>query len=163
MIKKRKQETPLFGIQTHDIAVTSHASSGTLDHLAMQQCINLPLSAANVQVLFQNISSYSVCRLDSRPSSDDLDLYQDQFKFQVCNADYMVLGTRLATRVLVVAPMTSMMTQQRTRTTCNPKLIAIFARLEKKLKGPIRLFHWIRETVQTEVIIVRPNFAREHF
>ena len=57
-----------------------------------------------------------------------------------------------------------MMTQQRTRTICNPKLIAIFERLEK-FKGPMRLqgceflsFHWIRETVQIEVIIVRPNF-----
>ena len=57
-----------------------------------------------------------------------------------------------------------MMRQQRTRTICNPKLIAIFARLEK-FKGPMRLqaceilsFHWIREIVQTEVIIVRPNF-----
>ena len=28
-----------------------------------------------------------------------------------------------------------MMTQQRTRTTCNPKLIAIFARLEKNLRA----------------------------
>ena len=36
-----------------------------------------------------------------------------------------------ATRFLVVALMTFMMTQQRTRTICNPKLIAIFARLEK--------------------------------
>ena len=60
-----------------------------------------------------------------------------------------------------------MITQQRTRTICNPKLIAIFSRLEK-IKGPIRLqgckipsFHWIREAVQIEpfeVIIVRPNF-----
>ena len=54
--------------------------------------------------------------------------------------------------------MTLMITQQRTR------LIAILSRLEK-FKGPIRLqgceilsFHWIRETVQTEVIIARPNF-----
>ena len=37
---------------------------------------------------------------------------------------------RLATRVLVVALMAFIMTQQRTRTICNPKLIAIFARLE---------------------------------
>ena len=37
---------------------------------------------------------------------------------------------RLATRVLVVAPMTFMMTQQRTSTICNPKLITILARLE---------------------------------
>ena len=57
--------------------------------------------------------------------------------------------------------MTFMMTQQRT---CIPKLIAIFARLQK-FKGPIRLqgcmtlyIFWIRETVQIEVIIVRPNF-----
>ena len=71
---------------------------------------------------------------------------------------------RLATRVLVVAPMTFMTTQQRTRTICNPKLIAI-SRSCKKFKGPIRLqgceilsFHWIRETVQIEVISVRPNF-----
>ena len=56
------------------------------------------------------------------------------------------------------------MTQQRTRTSCNPELTALFARLEK-FKGPIRLqgceilsFHWIRETVQIDVIIVRPNF-----
>ena len=73
-------------------------------------------------------------------------------------------SSRLATRVLVVTPMTFTMTQQRTRTICNPKLIALFARLEK-FKGPIRLkgceilsFHWIRETAQIEVIIVRPNF-----
>ena len=37
---------------------------------------------------------------------------------------------RLATRVLNVAPMTFVMTQQRTRTICSPKLIALFARLE---------------------------------
>ena len=43
-------------------------------------------------------------------------------------------------------------------------LIAIFSRLEK-FKEPIRSqgceiipFHWIRETVQIEVIIVRPHF-----
>ena len=69
-----------------------------------------------------------------------------------------------ATRVLVVAPMTFMITQQRTRTICNPKLIAILSCLEK-IKGPIRLqgceilsFHWTKETVQIEVVIVRPNF-----
>ena len=51
---------------------------------------------------------------------------------------------RLARRVL-------MMTQQRTCTICNPKLITIFAHLEK-YKGPIRLqgfeilsFHWMME------------------
>ena len=71
---------------------------------------------------------------------------------------------RLATRVLVLAPMTFIMTQQRTHTICNPKLITVFARLEK-IKGPIRLrgreilsFHWIRKTGQTEAIFVRPNF-----
>ena len=76
----------------------------------------------------------------------------------------MYAAFRLATQVLDVAPMTFMMTQQRTCTICSPKLIAIFARL-KKFKGPIRLqgcgtlsFHWIKETVQIEVIIVRPNF-----
>ena len=60
--------------------------------------------------------------------------------------------------------MAFMMKQQRIRTICNPKLIAIFARLEKFI-GPVRLqgceilsFHWVRETVQIEVIIVRPNF-----
>ena len=40
-------------------------------------------------------------------------------------------GRRLAKRILVAAPVTFMMTQQRTRTICNPKLIAIFSRLEK--------------------------------
>ena len=60
-----------------------------------------------------------------------------------------------------------MMMQQRTRAICSSKLIAIFARLEK-FKGPIRLirlqgceilsFYWVKETVQTEVITVRPNF-----
>ena len=72
--------------------------------------------------------------------------------------------SRRAGRVLVVAPMTFMMTQQRTRTICNPELIAIFKRLEK-IRKPIRFqgceilsFHWIRETVQVEVIIMRPNF-----
>ena len=42
---------------------------------------------------------------------------------------YWLANFRPATRVLV-APMTFMMTQQRTSTICNPKLIAIFARLE---------------------------------
>ena len=57
-----------------------------------------------------------------------------------------------------------MITQQRSHTICNPKLIAIFSHLEK-LKGSIRSqgceilsFHWIKETVQIEVIIVRQNF-----
>ena len=40
---------------------------------------------------------------------------------------------RLASRVLVVAPITFKMTQQRTRTVCSPKLIAIFSAW-KKLK-----------------------------
>ena len=60
--------------------------------------------------------------------------------------------------------MTFMMTQQRTHTICNPKLIAVFKRSEK-IKGPIRLqgceilsFHWTRETVQMKVLIVRPDF-----
>ena len=59
--------------------------------------------------------------------------------------------------------MTFMMTLQRTHAICNPKLIAIFACLDK-IKGPIKLqgceilsFHWIRETVQIEVIVVTPN------
>ena len=72
-------------------------------------------------------------------------------------------STNLVTPALVVAPMILMM-QQRTQTTCNAKLIAIFVCLEK-CKGPIRLqgceilsFHWIRETVQIEVILVRPHF-----
>ena len=42
---------------------------------------------------------------------------------------------RLATRVLVVALVTFLMTQQRTHTICNPKLITIFERLEINLKG----------------------------
>ena len=57
--------------------------------------------------------------------------------------------------------MTFMITHQKTRTICNPKLIAIFAHLEK---GPMRLqeceilsFHWTREIVQIEVITVRLN------
>ena len=41
-----------------------------------------------------------------------------------------LLPPRLDRRVLVVAPMTFMMTQQRTRTICNSTLIAIFAHLE---------------------------------
>ena len=60
--------------------------------------------------------------------------------------------------------MTFMMMQERTRTICNPKLIAMLTSLEK-FKGPIRLqrceilsFHWMRETVQIEVIIVKPKF-----
>ena len=60
--------------------------------------------------------------------------------------------------------MTFMMTQQRTHTICNPKLIAIFVHLEE-CKGSIRLqrcevlsFHWVWETVQIEVIIVKSNF-----
>ena len=68
---------------------------------------------------------------------------------------------RLATRILVVAPMTFMMTQQRTRTICSLKLIAIFVRLEKLYRAnkiEILSVHWITETVQIEVIIVRPNF-----
>ena len=51
----------------------------------------------------------------------------------------------------------------KTRTICNPKLIAIFGAWIK-FKGPIKLqgcevlsLHWIRETIQIEVIIVRPN------
>ena len=54
--------------------------------------------------------------------------------------------------------------RQRTLTICNPKLIALFALLEK-FKEPIRLqgfeilsFDWIRETVQIEVMIVKPIF-----
>ena len=60
--------------------------------------------------------------------------------------------------------MTVMMTQQKTRTICNPKFIAIFAHLENYLKGQSDCknaklsFHWIRETVQIEIIIMRPNF-----
>ena len=51
------------------------------------------------------------------------------------NAKNCSRGTRLATRVHLVAFMAFMMMQQRTDTICNPKLIAIFERLEKKLKG----------------------------
>ena len=68
---------------------------------------------------------------------------------------------RLATRVLVVTPVTFMMTKQRTHTICNPKLFAIFPRLEKmanRIAKTRRSFHWIRETVWIEVTVVRPNF-----
>ena len=52
--------------------------------------------------------------------------------------------SRLATQDLVVAPMTFMMTQQRTRTICkNTKYLS---------------FHWIRGSIQIELIIVRSNF-----
>ena len=72
--------------------------------------------------------------------------------------------SKLAILVLVAAAMNFMMTQQRNRAICNPKLIAIFTRLEKIesanqiARMQILSFHWIRETVQIEVIIVRPNF-----
>ena len=72
--------------------------------------------------------------------------------------------SKFATRVLAVAPMSFMMTQNRTRTTCHPKLIHS-SHAWKKFEGPIRLqgceilsFHWIRETVQIEIKIVRLNF-----
>ena len=74
-----------------------------------------------------------------------------------------LLPPRLDRRVLVVAPMTFMMTQQRTRTICNSTLIAIFAHLEiieranQMARCEILSFHWTRETVLIEVIIVRPN------
>ena len=42
---------------------------------------------------------------------------------------------KLAVRVLVLAPMTFMIMQQRTRTICNPTLIAIFSRLEKNRRA----------------------------
>ena len=60
--------------------------------------------------------------------------------------------------------MTFTIMQQMSHTIFSPKLIAIFSHLEK-VKGAIRSqgckilsFHWIRETVQIEDIIVRPNF-----
>ena len=60
--------------------------------------------------------------------------------------------------------MTFVIMQQRSHTICSPKLIPIFLHLEK-FKGSIRSqgceilsFHWTRETVQIEVIIVKPNF-----
>ena len=60
---------------------------------------------------------------------------QQMFSVVQGNVQYVWPGPnichRLATRVLVVAPMTFMMTQQRTRTICNPKFNAIFTRLEK--------------------------------
>ena len=68
------------------------------------------------------------------------------------------------TIVLVVAPMAFMMTQQRTRTVWNPKLIAFFARLKNKYTPyqTVEMRNSIislgRETVQIEIIIVRPNF-----
>ena len=61
----------------------------------------------------------------------------------------------------LVAPMTFMITLQRSHTICSPKSF----RTSNEFKGSIRSqgceslsFHWIRETVQIEVIIVRPNF-----
>ena len=57
-----------------------------------------------------------------------------------------------------------MITQQRSYTICNTKLIAIFLHLEKILtvnqiaRMGNSIIHWIRETVQIDVIIVRPNF-----
>ena len=44
---------------------------------------------------------------------------------------FLTRHIRLATRVLVVAPLTFMMTQERTRTISNPNLMAVFERLEK--------------------------------
>ena len=77
---------------------------------------------------------------------------------------YFILFSRLATRVLVVALMIFIKTQQRTRIISNPKLIAIFARLgniqraNQIAKGGILSFHSIKVTVQIQVIIVMPNF-----
>ena len=41
----------------------------------------------------------------------------------------------LTTRVLLVAPITLIITQQKTRTICNPILITIFSCLEKSIKA----------------------------
>ena len=76
---------------------------------------------------------------DENSNSDHL---CDSHFLQTCH------DPRLATRVIVVAPLTFLMMQQRTCTICNPELIAIFARLEKNLKGQsdckdAKLFHFI--------------------
>ena len=76
---------------------------------------------------------------------------------------------RLTTRALV-APMTFMMTQQKAHTICNPKLIAIFESLGKKIKGPVRLqgcetlsFHWIRENSSGRGYNCEAKLSREDF
>ena len=75
-------------------------------------------------------------------------------------------NNRLAARVLVVAPMTLMMTQQRTRTICNSKLIAIVSCLEKiyranqiaRMRNSIISLDKGNSDLKIEVIIVRQNF-----
>ena len=54
--------------------------------------------------------------------------------------------SRLATRVLVVVPMIFIMTQQRTRTICNPKLIALGKNLtgQSDIKGA-KFYHFIEQ------------------
>ena len=54
---------------------------------------------------------------------------------------------RLATLVLVVTPITFLMTQQMTRIICNLNLIAIFARLESDCKDA-KFYHFIGEGKQ---------------
>ena len=74
-------------------------------------------------------------------------------------------GERLGrSYIRLAAPMTFMIMLQRSHTICSPKLVAI-SLTWNKFKGSIRAqgceilsFHWIRETVQIEVITVRPNF-----
>ena len=50
----------------------------------------------------------------------------------ICSFGFSPYVDRLATKVIVLAHLTFMMTQQMTRKICNPELVRIFARLEKK-------------------------------
>ena len=109
--------------------------------------------------------SIPVCHVDCRAVENQYSYFLKTSVFLTCSIIMFVMKNliRLATRALLVVLMTFMITQQRTRAICSPKFIAIFVRLEK-VEGQIRLqgceilsFHWIRETVQIEVIIVRPS------
>ena len=76
--------------------------------------------------------------------------------------------SRLATRV-TVASMTFMITQQRTCAICNPKLMAVFLGLKKRLKGQsdckdVKFYHFIGEGNRSyRGCNCEAKFSREHF
>ena len=95
------------------------------------QCLQ-HVAEISIRLIFCNIVPVISLHKLSLPTRATLLFYRGcNLKKKTSVALPVLVKVKLATRVLVVGPMAFMVTQQRTRTICNPKVNAIFTRSEK--------------------------------
>ena len=130
-------------ITYNGLTITTSQSSIMLIDKSSRTCAFL---GSSERIIFQDFSSKFLSLIANnhiwrqslvRHCHYLLDITEGVFdkRFPVFAQPFASAMIRLATQVLVVAPTTFVMTQQRTPTICNPKLIAIFVPFEEILRA----------------------------